>query len=212
MANPYEGKRNPLPSHIEANDSTVEHDIKDKPESRSRRPDMSSFFNQLSQIETDSTSSRSHNNPNALPTPVDIEAAERLLQDQFLTLLQNSDNPDHGAFLESLINSVQSQIEDPPEKVAGVPQSYLDELERVPKKQLKKSDVCPICAEKFLDDEYPLVVQLPCHKTHRFDLECVGPWLRLQGTCPLDRKDLRKKKEVPKVEKGDEEDYDEMFA
>jgi hypothetical protein len=172
---------------------------------------MSSFFNQLSQIETDSTSSRSHNNPNAIPTPVEMAAAERLLQDQFSALLQDSDNPDHGAFLESLINAVQSQIEDPPEKVAGVPQSYLDELERVPKKALKKSDVCPICAEKFLDDEYPLVVQLPCHKTHRFDLECVGPWLRLQGTCPLDRKDLRKK-EVPKVEKEEEEDYDEMFA
>jgi hypothetical protein len=173
---------------------------------------MSSFFNQLSQIETDSTSSRTHNNPNAIPTPVEIAAAERLLQDQFSTLLQSSDNPDHGAFLESLINSVQEQIEAPPEKVSGVPQSYLDELERVPKKALKKSDVCPICAEKFLDDEYPLVVQLPCHKTHRFDLECVGPWLRLQGTCPLDRKDLMKKKEVPKVEKEEEEDYDEMFA
>jgi hypothetical protein len=173
---------------------------------------MSSFFNQLSQIETDSTSSRTHNNPNAIPTPVEIAAAERLLQDQFTTLLQSSDNPDHGAFLESLINSVQEQIEAPPEKVSGVPQSYLDELERVPKKALKKNDVCPICAEKFLDDEYPLVVQLPCHKTHRFDLECVGPWLRLQGTCPLDRKDLMKKKEVPKVEKEEEEDYDEMFA
>jgi desulfoferrodoxin (superoxide reductase-like protein) len=34
----------------------------------------------------------------------------------------------------------------------------------------------------------------------------------LQGTCPLDRKDLMKKKEVPKVEKEEEEDYDEMFA
>jgi len=48
-----------------------------------------------------------------------------------------------------------------------------------------------------LDDAYPLVVELPCHKTHRFDLDCVGPWLRLNGTCPLDRKDLMKKREVP---------------
>jgi len=100
----------------------------------------------------------------------------------------------------------------PPEKPAGVPQSYLDSLDRVPNKQLKKSDTCPICAEPFLDDPYPLVVQLPCHPTHRFDLDCVGPWLRLQGTCPLDRKDLLKKKEVPKVEGEEEEDYDEMFA
>jgi hypothetical protein len=173
---------------------------------------MSSFFNQLSQISTDSTASRTHNNPNATPTPVEVAAAARLLQDQFTFLLENSENEGHSAFLENLRLTVQEQIEDPPEKVAGVPQSYLDELERVPKKALKKDDMCPICAEKFLDDQYPLVVQLPCHKTHRFDLECVGPWLRLQGTCPLDRKELMKKKEVPKVEKDEEEDYDEMFA
>jgi hypothetical protein len=172
---------------------------------------MSSFFNQLSQIETDSISSRSHNNPNATPTPVEVAAAERLLQDQFTFLLGNSDNEGHSAFLESLRDSLQEYIEHPPEKVSGVPQSYLDELDRVPKKALKKDDMCPICAEKFLDDQYPLVVQLPCHKTHRFDLECVDPWLRLQGTCPLDRKELMKK-EVPKVEKEEEEDYDEMFA
>jgi len=99
--------------------------------------------------------------------------------------------------------------------VEGVPQSYLDELERVPKKQLKKDDNCPICGENFLDDPYPLVVQLPCHTTHRFDLECVGPWLRLNGTCPLDRKNLVKKKEVVKAKKDDGEDeeiYDDLYA
>lgn len=89
-----------------------------------------------------------------------------------------------------------------------MPQSYLDELERVPKKTLKKTDTCPICGEAFLDDEWPLVVQLPCHKTHRFDLDCVGPWLRMQGTCPLDRKELLKKKEVVVVVDDDEEEDD----
>lgn len=106
-------------------------------------------------------------------------------------------------------------IADPPTKVAGVPQTYLDSLERVPKRRLKKSDTCPICAEKFLDDEFPLVVELPCHPTHHFDLDCVGPWLRLNGTCPLDRKDLMKKKEVIKAkddEDEDQEDYDSLYA
>lgn len=173
---------------------------------------MSSFFSQLSEIDTRSTPDRSHNNPNAVPTPVDVAAVAHLLQDQLLVFRTESNNPEHRAFLEHLIGAAQMQIDDPPTKVEGVPQSYLDELERVPKKALKKDDICPICAEKFLDDEYPLVVQLPCHKTHRFDLECVGPWLRLQGTCPLDRKELMKKKEVPKVEKDEEEDYDEYYA
>ena len=189
----------------------VEHNIKGEAKSHHTRPDMSSFFNQLSQITTESTSSRAHNNPNAVPTPVDVAATARLLQDQFTFLLQSSENENHRAYLENLTELLQEQIEHPPEKVGGVPQSYLDELDRVPKKALKKDDICPICAEKFLNDEYPLVVQLPCHKTHRFDLECVGPWLRLQGTCPLDRKELMKKKEVPKVDE-EEEDYDDQYA
>jgi hypothetical protein len=62
-----------------------------------------------------------------------------------------------------------------------------------------------------LEDKYPLVVRLPCHKTHVFDLECIEPWLRLHSTCPLDRKVLVKKKEVKKKEEMPEE-LDDMYA
>jgi hypothetical protein len=71
-------------------------------------------------------------------------------------------------------------------------------LERVDKKEIKKADKCPICDNPFLDgefmsqrrldhtdsntDKYPLVVRLPCHKTHMFDLECIQPWLKLHST------------------------------
>jgi hypothetical protein len=174
---------------------------------------MSSFFNQLSQITTDSTPAHTHNNPNATPTPVDVAAANRLLQDQYTTLLSDAPDPSNAAFLASLIESVQASIDSPPTTVAGVPQEYLDSLDRVPKKKLGKGDSCPICGERFLDDEFPLVVVLPCHSTHRFDLECVGPWLRLNGTCPLDRKDLMKKKEIVKDDEEDEEEnYESMYA
>ncbi|KAK2627899.1 hypothetical protein QTJ16_002545 [Diplocarpon rosae] len=194
MANPYE----------------VEHNIKPSPRARTRRPDMSSFFNQLSQIEV----SRPPNNAHAVPTPVEVAAADRLVQEQYRALLASAprSNAENAALLEGLIAALGEDIEDPPAKVAGVPQSYLDELDRVPKKSLRKTDTCPICNECFLDDAYPLVVQLPCHATHKFDLECVGPWLRLQGTCPLDRKVLLEKKEVPKMEVEEDEEYDEMFA
>jgi len=43
----------------------VEHNIKSAPTSRGRRPSMTSFFNQLSQIETSSPSTP-HNNPHAV--------------------------------------------------------------------------------------------------------------------------------------------------
>ncbi|KAF8852070.1 hypothetical protein BDZ45DRAFT_678611 [Acephala macrosclerotiorum] len=192
MANPYE----------------VEHNIKDKPKGKSRRPDMSTFFSQLSQVET---SSPSHHNPHAEPTPVEVAAAYTLLRSQYESLLQSAPVTSDPTVLNNLISSLENTINSPPTTVSGVPQSYLDELERVDKKKLKKDDTCPICAEKFLDDEFPLVVVLPCHPGHRFDLDCVGPWLRLNGTCPLDRKELLKKKEVVEAP-DDEEEFDDMYA
>ncbi|PBP15657.1 hypothetical protein BUE80_DR013606 [Diplocarpon rosae] len=114
MANPYE----------------VEHNIKPSPRARTRRPDMSSFFNQLSQIEV----SRSPNNAHAVPTPVEVAAADRLVQEQYRALL------------------------------ASAPRSSAENA------------------------------------------------ALLERTCPLDRKVLLKKKEVPKMEVEEDEDYDEMFA
>jgi hypothetical protein len=66
----------------------------------------------------------------------------------------------------------------------------------------------------FLDDPYPLVVRLPCHKDHLFDLDCIRPWLKLKTTCPLDRVDLKPKKKEPVVASKDdeEEEYDDMYA
>ena len=63
-------------------------------------------------------------------------------------------------------------------------------------------------------DQFPLVVELPCHPDHRFDLDCIKPWLKLNSTCPLDRKELLKKKQPPPppADDDDEEDYDDMYA
>lgn len=79
----------------------------------------------------------------------------------------------------------------PPE--AGVSQDFLDLLERVEIKTLPQSADCPICTNRFADNEYPLVVKLPCHvqgaskKEHMFDMDCIGPWLKMNSTCPLCR-------------------------
>lgn len=63
---------------------------------------------------------------------------------------------------------------------------FIDSLPRVPTKQIPLKEPCPICYEKFGDDEYPLVAQLP-HCQHRFDLQCISLWLAKQNTCPLCR-------------------------
>ena len=82
--------------------------------------------------------------------------------------------------------------------------------------KLSEDDSCPICAEPYLDDQYCLVVELPCHGRHQFDLDCVGPWLQSKGTCPMCRADLsdagRKKAAAEKAKAqqalDDEEDED----
>lgn len=84
----------------------------------------------------------------------------------------------------------------------GISDEYLDSLDRVNIKDLDKDADCPICTNKFVDDKYPLIVKLPCtgvsnslkpsskSRGHIFDLDCIGPWLKMNSTCPLCRFDL----------------------
>lgn len=174
---------------------------------------MSSFTSHLHQIAPESASSSTAHSGHAGPTPVDTAALFRLVQDQMATLATSAPSDTNRSFLESLISALESDIDAPPERIKGVTQEYLDGLDRVPKKKLKQDDQCPICAEDFLDDEYPLVVELPCHGSHRFMLECVGPWLLSKGTCPMCRKNLAEKKKVEIVEDSEEgSDLDGLYG
>ncbi|TDZ16944.1 putative RING finger protein [Colletotrichum sidae] len=199
----------------------IEHNIKPGPSSQpgTRRVDMSSFTSFLANLTTsDSAPSSSppssrHTNPHATPTPVDAAALYHLLQQQFQTLFATAPNTANADFLSSLVEALESDIASPPTEIPGVSQEYLDTLDRVPKTTLSPEEACPICAEKFLDDKYPLIVELPCHSSHRFDLECVSPWLRSKGSCPMCRKDLTKKKEQIVVEDDEEnDDPDGLYA
>ncbi|PWW72595.1 hypothetical protein C7212DRAFT_359916 [Tuber magnatum] len=98
------------------------------------------------------------------------------------------------------------------EPVDGVPNEFLDTLDRVPKSKLKAEDECPICGERFLDDEFPLVVRLGCRGKHVFDLECIAPWLKIRSTCPMDREGLVKRREVVVVDEAEEEEFDENYG
>ncbi|KAK0617157.1 hypothetical protein B0T14DRAFT_538770 [Immersiella caudata] len=193
----------------------IEHNIKSSSTPHRRRQvDMASFTAHLSTIAPSNTSSttplEAHNNPHAVPNPADLSALFRLLQDQMGTLATTAPNPENRHFLEELVSVLEIDVSNPPTSIPGVSQEFVDSLERVNRKTLKKDDTCPICAEAYLDDKYCLVVELPCHHSHRFDLECVGPWLRSKGTCPLCRKELEKKKEV--VKDDSEEEGEDMMG
>ncbi|OAK96373.1 hypothetical protein IQ06DRAFT_319701 [Phaeosphaeriaceae sp. SRC1lsM3a] len=194
----------------------VEHNIKDETsQPAARRPDLSTFFSQLELVDT--SDPQAHTNANAVPQPENMAAAFRLLANAFEMMRgRPADDQASGEndLLAGMIEVLRQNADDPPTELKGVPDSFLDELERVPNKSLKPTDTCPICVNPFLDDKYPLVVQLPCHKDHCFDLDCIRPWLKLNSTCPLDRKELLKKKQPPPPPVDDEEDgeYDDMYA
>lgn len=93
-----------------------------------------------------------------------------------------------------------------------LPETYVDKLDRVKKTKLKSSDSCPICAERYLDDPYPLVVRLPCQGKHEFDLDCVRLWFKRNSTCPMCREDLTPKPKSVAVEHDDEEEFDNFYG
>ncbi|KAL4943646.1 hypothetical protein BDV06DRAFT_210854 [Aspergillus oleicola] len=220
----------------------IEHNITSDPSTpstqsttRRRRPDLSSFFATLSEISSDEARSR----PHAVPVPGDVSAAFYSLAEALNIMRREGGgggegaqaegfstlNPDgtpirvHGDdLLAQMIQTLLREAETPPTEVEGASEAFCDDLDRVPRTSLKPNQSCPICSNPFLDDKYPLVVRLPCHPTHLFDLECVRPWLRLRGTCPLDRTDFAKQErdkigERKKLaEQDEEEEWDGMYG
>lgn len=156
-------------------------------------------------------SSGNNNNPNnnsttssGIPRPVFGLSSDAILSQMMAGEQQITD-------LESFLQGGGNK------KPEGAPQEFLDGLDRVSKKVLKDDDTCPICTARFLDDEYPLVVRLPCNTKHKFDLECIGPWLMVNASCPLCRVEFLKKKEPPidttkQEEEEEEEEFDDLYG
>ncbi|RIA98566.1 hypothetical protein C1645_749705 [Glomus cerebriforme] len=81
------------------------------------------------------------------------------------------------------------------EQQAGrhAPQPATEEIiENLPKTKISKKQVveeqlgCPVCKDEFQIDEE--AVYLPC--THTFHYDCIKPWLKMNGTCPVCRYSL----------------------
>lgn len=193
----------------------VEHNVRLSDSRRpTRRVDMSSFFSLLDQLAEPAANRSPRNNPHATPTPVDTAALFRLLQDQLQMLRSTAPTPDNHDFLGQLIASLDQDIHDPPTTLRGASQEFVDGLDRVNRKKLVPEDDCAICKVPYLEDEWCLVVELPCRGRHRFDLECVGPWLRSKGTCPMCRQEMGVKKTLPPAkgdDEGDEEENGDMM-
>ncbi|KAM5471612.1 hypothetical protein MferCBS49748_001782 [Microsporum ferrugineum] len=224
--------------HSTTDNNTSANDSRQPGSRRSARPDLSTFFATLNEISPYQGEQRTR--PHAVPVPGDVSAAFRSLAEAFDVMRRSGDNAplpvydgrdpemadaEQGPLIEEMIRALLQEAEAPPREVEGVSEEFCDMLDRVPKSKLKEAQSCPICNNPFLEDSHPLVVRLPCHTSHLFDLECVRPWLRLRGTCPLDRTDFGKKerqKEQERLERlmkkssglndDDDEEWDGMYA
>jgi hypothetical protein len=119
----------------------------------------------------------------------------------------------HGAvdssLMESMIEQLLTEARGTVEGSGGVDQTFLDTLDRVSKKALRADDACPICATMYIEDKYSLIVQLRCK--HRFDLECITPWLKLHTTCPMCRAEVQTPKTIT-LANDSEEEYDNTYG
>lgn len=88
-----------------------------------------------------------------------MAAAFRLLANAFETMRGRPADEGSGEndLLANMIEMLRQNADDPPIELKGVPNSFLDELDRVPKKALKPTDTCPICVNPFLDGKLCLV-------------------------------------------------------
>ncbi|XP_014666500.1 PREDICTED: E3 ubiquitin-protein ligase RNF126-B-like, partial [Priapulus caudatus] len=91
----------------------------------------------------------------------------------------------HGG-LDSIITRLLNQLDGagPP----PAPEHTIDKLPRVniTPDQVARTLQCSVCMEEFVLAEE--VTQLPCD--HHFHSDCIVPWLKLHGTCPICRLSL----------------------
>jgi hypothetical protein len=129
--------------------SSVEHNVNlsQAPKRSSRRPDLSTFYATVNETYGDEEA-RSHH---SLPTPENVTATYRLAADAYEIIL--AEHGDENPALRAMIDLLDSTAGAPPTKLEGVSDTFLSELERVPKAKLKKDDCCPICSEPFLDGQ-----------------------------------------------------------
>ncbi|OZJ04970.1 hypothetical protein BZG36_01768 [Bifiguratus adelaidae] len=93
----------------------------------------------------------------------------------------------------ALDNIVSRMMEQYNQENAPPPASE-ETIEHLPGRTITQADLdrspeCAICKDEFLLDDK--TTQLPCH--HEFHEECIKPWLKVNGTCPVCRYSLVQK-------------------
>ncbi|XP_061393956.1 E3 ubiquitin-protein ligase Iruka [Musca vetustissima] len=93
--------------------------------------------------------------------------------------------------LDTIVTQLLNQME-----TSGPPPLAKDKIDEIPKVEITPEEIerklqCSVCWEDFKIQE--MVRKLPC--SHVYHEECIVPWLKLHGTCPICRKSLNGEEE-----------------
>ncbi|CAH1766081.1 1689_t:CDS:10 [Entrophospora sp. SA101] len=69
---------------------------------------------------------------------------------------------------------------------------------KISKKQVEEQLSCPVCKDEFNIEEE--AISLPC--SHAFHEDCIKPWLKMNGTCPVCRLSLGNQEESNNDQNG----------
>ncbi|CAG8496823.1 9195_t:CDS:2 [Acaulospora morrowiae] len=108
-----------------------------------------------------------------------------------LNLFNITGDPRDYAWGSTGLDNIISQLMEQQAGRHAPPPASEEIIENLPKKKITQKQIeeqlgCPVCKDEFkLDEE---VLSLPC--SHEFHGDCIKPWLKVNGTCPVCRYSL----------------------
>ncbi|CAG8476154.1 9290_t:CDS:2 [Funneliformis mosseae] len=188
---------------------------------------MASYFDEKGISDPSLTKKKSNHNPdvshffNDGSSSSSATGTNEAITEQFLHLAKDQtpdNNNNHQQFLDNLVTQLLEEANSSAKGPPPASKSFIKNLPRVTKSEIKPDDTCIICAEHFLSNEKTNVTKLPC--SHMFDKDCILPWLELHNTCPNCRFEVesddpewkKKQREKQKIEDSEEEDPNGMYG
>ncbi|KAL1915090.1 uncharacterized protein VTP21DRAFT_7571 [Calcarisporiella thermophila] len=123
----------------------------------------------------------------------------------FSSFRQQLQDENQQQFLDDLITQLLEESTATSKGPPPTSKSFIRQLPTVPMDKVDREASCAICTENFHANKGTRVTRLPCE--HRFDRDCIVPWLELHNTCPSCRYVLPsvedEKKELEEFENQD---------
>ncbi|ORZ19012.1 hypothetical protein BCR42DRAFT_324325 [Absidia repens] len=95
-------------------------------------------------------------------------------------------NPNDYVFSQGALDNIITQLMEQTGGRTAPPPAPEDVIDNLPKRTLSEQEFkdqvdCAVCKDEFNQAES--VIELPCQ--HLFHDDCIKPWLKVNGTCPV---------------------------